>query len=356
MNEKEKKMLYESIMERISKQVKKRLFRKKTIPAKIAAAVPYCEAIDELLTDIVNKAKERLKTVPTKELNNMFSVVYEHMKLPERAVPVFESNNPDDDKPHPETGFSNADYRYLYSHNIHINHSKMESVDLFQWPTSIERLKEKFKARHNLKDWNFERVDADDFGSDNINFWSYYDLLGLSVKDIETMIIPNVDENVAIVEEELQHHGYEILRIGMMEAFVPKFNKNMTCAIVVFTAMKPKDIRKIIEKFRVLYHLSIHENCDSILKYGIKKQKRQGEMGIFYGERVFFFCGQFKKNAIEYAQEIAVSYGQPVDLFTVNLSKLPDDWTFHFDPLIGKTAVYTEHDIPADAIVSVEEL
>ena len=40
------------------------------------------------------------------------------------------------------------------------------------------------------------------------------------------------------------------------------------------------------------------------------------------------------------------AYQESVDIYTVNLDKLPSDWTFH----------YTEHSIPAEAIIDVQKI
>ena len=50
------------------------------------------------------------------------------------------------------------------------------------------------------------------------------------------------------------------------------------------------------------------------------------------------------------------AYQESVDIYTVNLDKLPSDWTFHYDPLIGPSAIYTEHSIPAEAIIDVQKI
>jgi hypothetical protein len=50
--------------------------------------------------------------------------------------------------------------------------------------------------------------------------------------------------------------------------------------------------------------LSIFSNRENIIKNGIKKSGRNGEQWIFYEPRVFFFVGNQRKYAIEYAQVI----------------------------------------------------
>ena len=320
-----KKEMYEKIMKELSNRVKHILFEDS---AESTVEMPYSETISNIIDKFINSTISKIKNIQPQELNTVLNAVYENHLT--------------------KSKYPEATWNAMYSYDI--TNSLIEHRDVT--PTDFETLKRKLKRAHNLKDWQFDSTSIEEIGSDNINFWSYYDVLNPS-QQVYSLIISNLNENIDIVSKDLEYHGYVILRAMVTEAIPAQYGKPMTCALVIFTSNNPLNVRENIGKF--LCHLSLTTNRNNILKNGIIKKERNGEQ-IYYNGRVFFFTEDFYNNALDYSREMSEAYQESVDIYTVNLDKLPSDWTFHYDPLIGPSAIYTEHSIPSEAIIDVQKI
>ena len=338
MKYEDKKALYESIMKDLAKIVHKYLFESIDKSNEAVAEIPYCTAVDNIVFKVINNFKEKIKELPTEEIAQAFSAVYKKAK---RHI------WPSDDRE------LQVEMRQYDMHGM-----CLESINPFN-SIDFENLKKKLIRAHNLKDWQFQVINPFNLDTPDINFLSYYDMTEQNDL-LFSLIISNAEENGSIVERELRNNGYYVIRKGVMNISSDQFDGEvMTTVCFIFTKLNTKDVRPEIEKFKYLYHISLRCNRADIIENGLIAEERNGEGGIFYPERVFFFCGNCKQEAIEYSAQIAEGYGEDVDLYTIDISKMKSygsNIQLHYDPLIGNTAVYCDCDVPAEAIVKIEEL
>jgi hypothetical protein len=304
-----------------------------TTSASLVVEIPYCIIIDKLIRRISSIALKKLEdeNVSSDELNH--TLTSDFRKIEEQW---------------------SSSWKNIYRRGSISALFETKAEDL---PKDFEKIVAKLKSNYGMQDWQFVCIDPYEMGELSFTGTKEYPADMLTDESLYAVILPDIEYNKDIVSKVLGLYHYRLIRAAAIP-YASKDGQVIPLAILTFVPEQSRNVADEIRKQKVLYHLSLRENRDDIMKNGIRKAGRDGESldGIYYPPRVFFFSGNYKQNAVEYAREIYEGYRKPVDLFTVDIAKLPKDWTFHYDSLIGPASVYTEHDIPAEAITNIEEL
>lgn len=114
----------------------------------------------------------------------------------------------------------------------------------------------------------------------------------------------------------------------------------------------------IVRSNKVLYHLSPLPYKGKILKKGFIP--KSGSTKFTYPNRSYFFLGKLEKDEVKTWIPVFKRYAEkykntPYCLYTIDVSKIPDDVTFYLDPNL-KGGCYTADNISPYAIMSVEEI
>lgn len=109
---------------------------------------------------------------------------------------------------------------------------------------------------------------------------------------------------------------------------------------------------------KFIYHCSPASNKEYILKNGILPKDRNFVNGITYKNRIYFFTDGNIQHLRQYAKGTIGPEHKTTDfiLVTIDMEKVPQYVQFFYDPLYGKESVWTEDEIPSEAIDSIIDL
>ena len=184
----------------------------------------------------------------------------------------------------------------------------------------------------------------------------------MSIGIISIILPRSVDSNVlGNIKHDLQTYGY-----FMSEN--PTQIPNTNYFSISFEPKFTKDITELIKQnCRYLYHSAPKIYVDKIIKNGlIPKSKNDA---LFYPDRVFFMVGDDISNKQrKIIKNIQNERNKNIDncnkhknpkenkeyvLLTIDITKLPENITFHSDPM-AHGAIFTYDNIPPSSIIKIE--
>lgn len=214
----------------------------------------------------------------------------------------------------------------------------------------FEIVSKQLRSTFGLQKWQTDIADMND--TDTTQVIVRYAKTGLF-----DIIIPYINKNTDFLNEFMDARGFTLIYYKF-ETY-DKHEPPYTFVHMIYTQKYQNDIKNDILKYKVLYHLTVEENIESIKKNGLIPHKRESINDISYDERTYFFTGN--KSAIfleEYLDTLRLDYSEHKTFYLVivNLFKLPQNIEFFYDPLLDKEAVYTKDVIPPSAIIGIRKM
>lgn len=214
------------------------------------------------------------------------------------------------------------------------NHLNNRNVDEgFKYSLDIDKVKDSIFEKYHLMDWQFEIKEMRN--------------------DIKiAIIIPNVDDNIGMIVEDMSSLGYfESFRNEMSERGFPY-------TLIRFEPRFPDDVTNRVRNMGVIYHLSPKYNFDSIKEHGFVPQCRNNMYNFL--PRIYFFKSNISDKEIKQFGETLYHFdsderknGEYI-LFSIDTSKIPNGVHFISDCNFEQ-GICTESKISYDCVFTLKE-
>ena len=130
---------------------------------------------------------------------------------------------------------------------------------------------------------------------------------------------------------------------------------NVKWVVLLFAQNETKNVFYWVRDSIYLYHVTNASNIPVIKRQGLVPHASDNRYK--YRPRTYFFIEEDKGEAYRFAHQMYMYHqdrGYDYAMIKVDVSKLPDDSHFFFDPMID-SAVFTIDDISKNCIVDIEE-
>ena len=209
---------------------------------------------------------------------------------------------------------------------------------------SLERLKRRLKKNYKIKDW---QLDVTKFCNDVEGYYAKRLL-----KSEVPICIPNIKKNREIIINVFDQEGYYLIN-----ETPSKFDdwSHASWISMIFAPKEQKNIFYWIKDTPYIYHTTLAKNVDDILKNGLVPH--ESDRTFKYRPRTYFFIQEDKYKSYQYGEELyrlRPEEGSEYALIKVDVSSLPENSHFYFDPMID-SAVFTVDVIEPSHISDVEK-
>ena len=167
------------------------------------------------------------------------------------------------------------------------------------------------------------------------------------------IIIPKNDRLEQQIVDDMSEYGYYLGSVFLCgDNFI---DNNGKWVAMQFEPLEQENIRKEIEEYKYIYHITPKDNIDKIKKFGFIPQEKKDDR-FNYPSRTYFVYGNISR--IGLAKIADMMQRDKCDdkgiycIFQINVSKIPKDIDIYYDGNFDN-GIFVEDDVPADAIDDV---
>lgn len=191
----------------------------------------------------------------------------------------------------------------------------------------------------------------------NVTYIKVYDV-PIYLETTTMIIIPDIDNNIKIIEKEMNAYGYYKVRQSI------KIDKSgMKWASLIFDPQRQDTITNQIRNHcPVLYHCSESRNDANIKEFGILA-KNAGRIYTYKEDRVYLLTEKTNRrqnelinNIIKNRKRNDPTFDGSYNRYTILTDALSDNIEFYEDPHGPKGCIYITTNIPVESIIKTEKI